>query len=120
MTTRRGFIQGVLVAIGAAVMPKVAVAEAPSVNHRMLHAIDELMDAESAILYGDGTGEALPAISYKIDPDFDPYQCLREQRERLAPEWACEERGIIFARPVPLSVIDAYTDQGFIVLVSPE
>ena len=48
MTTRRGFIQGVLVAIGAAVLPKVAEAEAPSVNHRMLHAIDELMAAEEA------------------------------------------------------------------------
>ena len=81
MTTRRGFIQGVLVAIGAAVMPKVAEAEAPSVNHRMRHAIDELMAAEDAVF----------ATSYKIDPDFDPYQCLRKQRERLAPDWYGED-----------------------------
>jgi len=44
MTTRRGFIQGVLVAIGAAVMPKVAEAEVETVTvpHRKAPLLDNL------------------------------------------------------------------------------
>ena len=44
MTTRRGFIQGILVAIGAAVLPKVAEAEAETVvvPHRKAPLIDNM------------------------------------------------------------------------------
>jgi len=44
MTTRRGFIQGVLVAIGAAVLPKVAEVEAETITvpHRKAPLIDNM------------------------------------------------------------------------------
>ena len=44
MTTRRGFIQGVLVAIGAAVMPKMAVAEVESATFTIPHMKAPLID----------------------------------------------------------------------------
>jgi len=100
MTTRRGFIQGVLVAIGAAVLPKVAEAEAETITvpHRKAPLIDNMgvvsIDnfTRTHVYYPGGCAE------YHLD----------------GPERTIRVNG-----PVPMRLIDSCRDSGIIVLVSP-
>ena len=98
MTTRRGFIQGVLVAIGATVLPKVAEAETITVPHRKAPLIDNMgvvsIDnfTRTHVYYPGGCAE------YHLD----------------GPERTIRVNG-----PVPMRLIDSCRDSGIIVLVSP-
>ena len=97
MTTRRGFIQGVLVAIGAAVMPRVA--EAMPINepditvaHRAAPLIDNMgfleRDRQRDIdfIRGTGSGKPLGCIEWEPNSDGDWFGMCG-----LKPEWHDEE-----------------------------
>ena len=104
MTTRRGFIQGVLVAIGAAVMPNVAWAE-------------EMLE----VRIGHGSTQIIDNVGVEIDMDAlnasarNAAGAITEQAEAFD---AAAEKVIIFTRAVTQARIDEYTDQGFTVLVT--